>query len=269
MNESKHELVFSDDRLVGKSASHVAARTLYGSGFFTTIAIFDSKPFLWDKHWQRLGQSAAKTGIDLSNFSEEFTKAGLTKLIAQNEIKNGRARVTFLDESAIQLWTKTSRTRTSLSIITSDTRPLPNEARLTISPHNLNSTSPLAGVKSCNYLEKILAKSEAKRRGFDEALQLNERGEIASASMANCFWLKDGRLFTPSLKTGCLAGTTREFVLENVDCDEVEVGIDELRSADDIFLTSAGIGIVQIAEFDGRKLNRTPHAIMGLLPPRR
>jgi len=58
-------------------------------------------------------------------------------------------------------------------------------------------------------------------------------------------------------------------VRENVDCDEVEVGIDELRSADDIFLTSAGIGIVQIAEFDGRKLNRTPHAITGLLPPRR
>jgi branched-subunit amino acid aminotransferase/4-amino-4-deoxychorismate lyase len=121
-------------------------------------------------------------------------------------------------------------------------------------------------VKSCNYLEKILAKGEAKRRGFDEAIQLNERSEIVSACMANVIWQKHGRLFTPSLKTGCLGGTTREFVLENSDCDEVEVGLEELRSADEIFLTSAGIGIVQVAEFEGRKLLRDKHPISRLLP---
>jgi branched-subunit amino acid aminotransferase/4-amino-4-deoxychorismate lyase len=268
MNERKQALVFSDDRLVAKSESHVAARSLYGSGFFTTIAIFDSKPFLWEKHWQRLSQSAAKTGLDLSRFSAEFTKAGLTSLIKENDVRDGRARVTFFDDSTSDLWTQTSRNLTSLLIMTGDCRRLPDEVCISSSPYRINTTSPLSGVKSCNYLEKLLAVDEAKRIGFAEAIQLNERGEVASACMANVFWLTDGRLFTPSLKTGCLAGTTREFVLENVNCNEVEVGIEELRSADEIFLTSAGIGISQVAEFDGRKLKRDTHQIMRLVPDR-
>jgi branched-subunit amino acid aminotransferase/4-amino-4-deoxychorismate lyase len=137
-----------------------------------------------------------------------------------------------------------------------------------MSSYLVNSLSPLAGIKSCNYLEKILANDEARQRGFEECVQLNERGEVTSASMANIFWLKDGRLFTPAIKTGCLGGTTREFVLENIECDEVEVPIERLHNADEIFLTSAGIGIVQIQEFDGRLLNGDPHPITGLILPR-
>jgi branched-subunit amino acid aminotransferase/4-amino-4-deoxychorismate lyase len=124
----------------------------------------------------------------------------------------------------------------------------------------------LAGVKSCNYLEKILAKEEARNRGFAEAIQLNERGEVSSACMANVFWLRDGILFTPSLRTGCLAGTTRGFILENLECEEVEVRIEELLSADEMFLTSAGLGVAQVSEFEGRKLRGEPHSIGGLLP---
>ena len=99
-----------------------------------------------------------------------------------------------------------------------------------------------------------------------KAIQLNERDEIASACMANVFWLSNGKLFTPSLETGCLPGTMREFMLENLECDEVEAGIEQIRSADEIFLTSAGIGVTQVAEFDGRRLAGEPHAITGLIP---
>ena len=151
-------------------------------------------------------------------------------------------------------------------IMTADLRTVGENFKLTVSPHLINSTSPLAGVKSNNYLEKIIAKDEAKQRGFDEAIQLNERGEIASASTANIFWLKGGRLFTPSVETGCLAGTTRELVLENIDCEEVEVGIDELEAADEMFLTSAGIGIVHVANFNEQKLRQNDHSITKLLP---
>jgi branched-subunit amino acid aminotransferase/4-amino-4-deoxychorismate lyase len=142
---------------------------------------------------------------------------------------------------------------------------VPADFRLTISPHHVNSASPLAGVKSCNYLEKQVALDEAKARGFDEAVQLNERGQIASVCMANIFWLKEERLYTPSLKTGCLAGTTREFVMENVECEETEDGPDSLAEAEAIFLTSAGLGIAAAAEFDGRLLPPSDHEIMRLL----
>lgn len=245
----------------------VSTACLYGKGVFTTIAIFEGQPFLWDRHWKRLQENAVRLGIDLADFPEPDTRRALDGLIEANIVQNARARITFFDESAGSLWPRDSDRRTSLLITTADPRPRADSLALTVSPFLVNSASPLAGVKSCNYLEKILALDEAKERGFDEAIQLNERGEMASACMANVFWLKDDRLFTPSLRTGCLAGTTREFVLENVDCSEVEVGIEELRSADEIFLTSVGLAVAQVGEFQGRKLNRIPHAIMGLLPP--
>lgn len=246
----------------------LSAASLYGKGIFTTIAIYDGQPFLWPKHWRRLEENAAQLELDLNEFSEATTRSALNELIAANSAQNARARITFFDESASELWPHESERRASLLITTADRRPRADNSSLTLSPFVINSASPLTGVKSCNYLEKILALDEAKHLGFDEAIQLNERGEIVSACMANCFWLKDEQLFTPSLRTGCLAGTTREFVLENVDCDEVEVGIEELRSADEIFLTSAGIGISPVAEFDGRKLKRNMHPIMRVLPER-
>jgi branched-subunit amino acid aminotransferase/4-amino-4-deoxychorismate lyase len=111
-----------------------------------------------------------------------------------------------------------------------------------------------------------MAIDKARTGGFHEAIRLNERGEVASACMANLFWLKGGKLFTPSLETGCLAGTTREFVLENLECEEVVTGIEAIQEADSIFLTSAGIGVVEVAEFDGNTKVVSGHAITSLLP---
>jgi len=266
-----HTLASFNGQIVDASSPHIpalASGAIYGKGIFTTIAIHDREPFLWDKHWNRIKRDSTKLEIDLEDYSEASARTALNDLIAENSIQNGRARITFFDESSTALWPYETKRRTSMLIMTSDMRPAAENFRLAISPHLINSTSPLAGVKSCNYLEKIIAKDEAKRRGFDEAIQLNERGEISSACTANVFWLKDGRLFTPSLKTGCLPGTTRAFVLEGIDCEEVEARIEDLRDADEIFLTSAGIGVAQVAEFEERKLQRNQHAVMKLIPSR-
>jgi len=61
--------------------------------------------------------------------------------------------------------------------------------------------------------------------------------------MANIFWVKGGKIFTPGLETGCLAGTTREFLLENFPVSQTNSKINELSKTDEVFLTSAGIGI--------------------------
>jgi len=255
--------------LSDRSDTHIPALSsaaLVGRGVFTTIAIADRKPFLWEKHWRRLKENSGRVHIDLGEFPEGKTRAALDQVIASNAFETGRARITFFFEGAGEPWPYESERPTSLLIITGAERPKLQNLLLTVSPFRINSQSPLAGVKSCNYLEKVLSIIEARKRGFAEAIQLNERGEIVSASMANIFWIKDGRLFTPSLKTGCLAGTTREFVLENLECIELEAGIEELRDADDIFLTSAGLGVVQAAEFDARSLRGEAHSIIDLLP---
>ncbi len=242
-----------------------SAAALYGKGIFTTIGIHNGKPFLWEKHWKRLKTDSVKLGIDLSDFPETAVLNGLYAIVAKTEVREGRARVTFIDESPSAMWPYTTDRKTSLLIMTAEPRAVPEYFRLTVSPHLFNSTSPLAGIKSCNYLEHLTVYEEAKGRGFDEALRINERGEVTSAAMANVFWLKDEELKTPSLKTGCLAGTTRKFVLENLECVEASSGVEALQNADAIFLTSAGLGIVKVAEFDGRKLGGDQHPMLDLI----
>ena len=253
-----HEYVFFNEEIFRAEDTAVCAASsaaLYGKGIFTTIAIYDSKPFLWEKHWRRLQNNAEKSGINLSAFSEEIILRSLVEIIGINKAANARARLTFFDEAPNDIWSFRGAQKTSLLIMTADLREIPGNFRLTVSPFRINSASPLASVKSCNYLEKVLALEEAKKRG-DEAAQINERGEIVSACMANIFWTNGEKLFTPPLETGCLAGTTREFLMEKYECAEIKTGLEDLRKADAIFLTSAGIGVVRVGEFETIDLER-------------
>ena len=244
-----HEFVSFNHQIIPTSnalLSAVSATAFYGKGIFTTLAIYDGKPFLWEKHWQRLNANAKKIGIDLSEFSEETAIKSLSAIIEKNNLTRARVRLTFFDESSSSIWQIESKCQTSLLIVTADFRPNIENLNLTVSPFRVNSTSPLAGVKSCNYLENVLALENAKAQGFDEAVRLNENGEITSACMANVFWAKGENLFTPSLKTGCLAGTTRGFILDNFVVEELEITLAEINEVDEIFLTSAGIGIAKV-----------------------
>lgn len=228
--------------------SAVSAAALYGKSVFTTVAVYNFKLFLWEKHWERLTENAGKIGVDLSDFDEKTIKNSLLEIIDKNEFQAGRARLTFFDESASSVWQTEIVNRTSFLIQTAEFREIKNNLKLSVSPFSTNSKSPLAGVKSGNYLENILAFENAKAKSFDEAIRLNEKGEIVSACLANVFWKKDGELFTPHLETGCMRGTTRGFIVENQTVNETKAALNELIKADEIFLTSAGIGVVN-AEF--------------------
>ena len=243
-----HKFVSFNRQILPAENAFLAAASsaaLYGRGIFTTVAIHDSTAFLWEKHWRRLTANGQKIGIDLAGFSEAKILESLLETIEKNNLTHGRARLTFYDESPSAVWQSGTKHRTNLLIQTGDFRPVPEIFRLTVSPYRINSTSPLAGVKSCNYLENILALEDAQAKNFDEAIRLNEKDEIVSACLANVFWKKDGAIYTPSLETGCLNGTTREFVLESfAEVKERKAGLIELDEADEVFLTSAGIGIV-------------------------
>jgi branched-chain amino acid aminotransferase len=129
---------------------------------------------------------------------------------------------------------------------------------LAVSPYRSNTLSPLTGIKSLNYLEHVLAWEEAQSRDFDEAVVLNERGEIVSATTTNLFWAKNGTLHTPALSTGAMAGITRECVIEIANTHFIPVleGVYEmgdLTEADEIFLTSSSLGVVAVTTFDFRR----------------
>lgn len=249
---------FNQQILAAVEAKISASAALYGSGVFTSLAVYNQKPFQWEKHWRRLTGNAEKLNIRLSSeITEESVRSSLSQLIEENNLIDGRARITFFDEAASGIWTFENARRTSVLITTGDFRAHSEELRLTLSPYRVNSKSPLAGVKSCNYLENLLALEEARSRRFDEAVRLNENGEMTSAAMANLFWINDKTIYTPALETGCLEGTTRSLVIE-LATEELGFEIyttaepfDRLRLADEVFITSAGIGIGKVRSIDG------------------
>jgi branched-subunit amino acid aminotransferase/4-amino-4-deoxychorismate lyase len=235
----------------------VSSAALYGRGIFTSIAIYNSKPFQWAHHWQRLIGNAKTIGIDLSAFSEDAVKNSLSEIIKRNNLENGRVRITFFDDSASGIWKSENEGATSFLIMSADFRPVPDNLRLAISPYQINSKSPLVNVKSCNYLENLLVLEEAAGRGFDEAIRLNEKNEIVSTAMANVFWTFDGIILTPALETGALGGATRGFILENFPVLQKRASIDELKAADEVFLASAGIGIARVKSVEKRNFEQT------------
>jgi branched-subunit amino acid aminotransferase/4-amino-4-deoxychorismate lyase len=247
----------------------VSSAMLYGRGVFSTVAIYNGTPFLWSNHWRRLKDHATKLNISLSGLNEENVGEDLAKLVAVNQFKNGRARVILLARSGRDFWKlkKADAHKTDLLILTGEAQKVPATGMsLAVSPYRANTMSPLTGIRSLNYLEQVLSWEEAQVREFDEAVMLNERGEIVSATMANLFWVKDGTLLTPSLSTGAMAGVTRGAVIglaEKLFIPVIE-GVYELgdfTEADEIFLTSASLGVAQVTTFDFRQYAIAPGSL--------
>lgn len=232
------------------TVSALSSAVFYGYGVFTTIAIFNQKPFQWDLHLQRLQKNAERLRIKIP-FDEGLIKSALLDLITKNELIDGKARITIFEEEAPSMWSATNMRQPCVLITTAANRSQANEMKLTISSHPVNSKSSLRGIKSCNYLENLLELEAAKTKGFDEALRLNENSKVVSACMANIFWIDGENVYTPSAETGCLQGTTRAFVIElcrshGFDVYTTFATIDELLRADEVFLTSAGLGIMPV-----------------------
>ena len=127
--------------------------------------------------------------------------------------------------------------------------------RLHVLPSLRNEHSPLTSIKSTNYLENILAKEEAKRKGADEGLWLNTKGYISEGTMSNLFFIKDETLYTPSLSSGCLPGTRRQIVLDiahslEIPTDEGLYPLSDLLLSDAIFMTNALMGIMPVRQID-------------------
>ena len=259
-----HPVIYLNKSMVEATKARVApvsSAMLYGRGVFTTVAIYDAIPFLWSKHWQRLTAHAAKLDIDHTGCTEKGVGDAMKKLIAFNQVKDGRARVIMLARSGRDTWrTKASSgKKTDLLIMTGDPpKAPPNGLSLAVSPFRTNTFSPLSGIKSLNYLPNVLAWEEAQSRDFDEAVVLNERGEIASATTANLFWVKDGTVHTPALSSGAMPGVTRECVIDIAGKHFIPLlegiyEIGDLTDADEIFLTSSGLGVAPVTTFDFRR----------------
>jgi branched-subunit amino acid aminotransferase/4-amino-4-deoxychorismate lyase len=235
----------------GAKVTASSAGLLSGWGVFTTIGVRETRPIAISRHFARLRRDAE--ALDVEFPSDDVTLlAALGEVITKNEVANGIARLTVTRRGDGR-WNCESGSD-CLILAHSAPPPPPNGLRVALSPFRLEARHPLAGIKSASYAGHQRAWSEARKNGFDEAVLLNSSGAVCEGTRANIFWARAGELFTPSPACGCLPGIAREIVLQaaaqkGIPAREGVFSLQEIMSADEVFLTSSTTGPRGVTEF--------------------
>jgi len=218
----------------------------FGDGVFETIPVHRGRPYLWQYHGERLeaGLKALSIACALQGLG-----AQVTQLLQENQVAQGLVRIAISRGVGSQGYLPASQSPPT--VIQTMQRPaLPaQEASLWLS--SLEKISPRALPTACKLAQGVnatLARMEASIQHCHEALQLNSEGFIAEASAANIFWLAGGKLYTPSLHSGALAGVTRRRMMElsPYPVEEGNYTLEHLKAAESVMLTNASLGIVPV-----------------------
>lgn len=211
-----------------------------GEGVFETLKVVDSRPYALTRHLERLSRSAAALGLEQPEPGrlEREVEAHLS----DRPLALGRLRIIWAAAPA----------GTVLSIDSAATAPPAPTATLSLSTWRIDESSPLACLKTTDYIDYVAAMRAATSAGFDDALLANSTGDVCETSTANLFYVLDGVIHTPAASTGCLPGIARGLVTEFCEVTETAVSPSVLEHASEVFLTSSLREVQPVARIDGR-----------------
>ena len=254
-----HRFVFHNDEVkpVEKTRwSPGQGGLICGWGLFTTVRIVRGEAFAYERHWRRLEKDAALIRLPLI-YSGARVRVQLQELIRTNRVKEGCARI-YLVWNTVGSWKSDEKmAEVDLVIATADLPHYPEMVRLALREHGRHAASPLAGVKTISWLDSVWAAEEAKREGYDEVVLLNERGEVTECTAANIIAVRNDKVITPSLSSGCLEGVTRGVLMEiaaeaGTTVVEQAMRPEDLYAADEVFITSTNRNVIGVKEIAGR-----------------
>ena len=191
-------------------------------------------------------------------FDPAQVRRHLSELLVTNQVAEGTARIYFI-YNRVGFWqTDEPMPLVDLILCTAGLPPHPEQARLNIAKDGRHAASPIAGVKVTSWLNNVWHLAEAQSQGWSEVVLLNERGEVAECTTANIFCVKDGKVSTPPLSSGCLEGVTRGVLLEiaphaGVTLVEQTLMPEDLYSAEEVFITSTNRSLLGVSEIAGHK----------------
>lgn len=225
-----------------------------GDGVFETMKVVDGTAFALTRHLRRLRTSASSLALDVGRSDDELRAACTEVIAAAGPAEVGRLRLTITGGPG-PAGSERGTDGPTVLLVTGPPSAWPPTAAVATVPFTRNPTGGLAGVKSTSYAENVLALARAHEVGASEAIFADVHGRLSEGTGSNVFIARDGRLLTPALSTACLAGITRELVLEVVEAEETEaLTLDDLRTADEAFLTSSTRDVQPIGHVDGTAL---------------
>lgn len=249
------ELVWIDGTLVpaGEARLSVFDHGLtVGDGVFETLKATDGEPFAPRRHLERLRHSAAGLGLVVP-VSDDALRAAMADVLAALAQPLARVRITVTGGVA-PLGSERGETGASVVVAAGPLAPAPPSTAVCVVPWPRNERGALAGIKSTSYAENVVALAHAKQRGGTEAIFATTTGLLCEGTGSNVFAVVDGRLVTPPLSSGCLAGVTRALVLEVADATEADVPMEAFLDAEEVFLTSTGRDVQPVHRVDDRDL---------------
>lgn len=209
-------VIWSNGRLHGPEdllLSGVDHGLTVGDGVFETCAVYDGTAFALSRHLRRLKRSAE--GLGLAAPDEGAIREGVAAVLADAGPDVGRLRITLTGGPGPLGSNRFAAEDQHQSILVLAGPGARSEvSRVVRVPWVRNERSAVAGLKTTSYAENVVAVAEAYRRGADEAVLANTVGELCEGTASNVFVERDGELVTPPLSSGCLAGITRELLLE-------------------------------------------------------
>lgn len=243
----------------GRPGSAVAAddRGLaYGDGLFETIAWRDGVPRLWHRHLLRLETGCRKLGLaapDPAQLEDEMRMlaAGRSRGVLKLLLTRGSGRRGYAPPDEQQ----TTRLLGFFPDLPDASPPGSLVVGLCQTPASLNPI--LAGLKTLNRLDNVLARAEVAQRGLDEGIMCTPDGQVVGGTAANLFGVRDGVLYTPAMTRAGVAGVMRAQILEcaaalGLAVEESIVEAEDLRHMEELFLSNALTGLRSIAALEGQ-----------------
>jgi branched-chain amino acid aminotransferase len=260
-----HRHVFHNDQLLPIERTRLSpgqAGLINGWGLFTTLRIVRGEVFAFERHWRRLEKDAAIIHLPMP-YAGPRVRVQLQEVIRANKVEEGCARI-YLVYNQVGFWrSDEAEPSVDLIIYTASLPEYRQPVRLAVREHGRHAASALTGVKTISWLNNVWSVAEAQKDGFDEVVMLNERGEVAECTAANIYVVKGDTVLTPPLSSGCLEGVTRSILFEIVGeagaiVKEHTLRLDDLYSADEVFISSTNRNVIGVGEINGHKFANAP-----------
>lgn len=218
----------------------------YGDGFFETILYSSKSCPLWSEHLERITTAFELFDFDINQLPNLLNE--IKTLCSKNNLKKARIKIMFWRKEG-GLFTPSTNNFNYVIITKENTQRETYKNQIDFYPKPINSFTPFSFLKTISSLKYVLVGKYMQSRHLDEIIILDINGYISETLYCNIFWIKNNKLFTPSLKTGCVAGVMRKKIIQNHShqstIDEGLFKPEELINADAIFLTNA-LGIYPV-----------------------
>ncbi len=243
----------------------------FGDGLFETCVVKDRKILFWSEHFSRLERGRKKLKINEVG-SGQWLK-DIAKAISISKLDNAVVKIILSRGESLRGYGFDEKiTPTRIVIISSLPEKVPDEYALTLCKSGYATNQILSGIKHCNRLEQVLARSDMSA---DECIMLDENGHVISTTQANIFAIKSNVILTPALDECGIEGTRREVILKiarelGMQVDVCSLSVSELLESDEVFIANSVIGIKSVSKINQQQFDqhvtteKVKHALFSL-----